>query len=181
MEVLPKRFGKYGLTLHPDKTRLVPFQRPIGWPPGRRRREVAGPGTFDLLGFTLHWGKSLSGASGSVESETARTASDERSSGSPNGAESTATRRSRAATSRARGEARGHYGYFGITGNSSAARDVSATCAKRLAQVAQPPLAARQHDLGRITRLLERYPLPAARIAHPLYVQRTRDLKSRMR
>ena len=28
MEVLPKRFGKYGLTLHPDKTRLVPFHRP---------------------------------------------------------------------------------------------------------------------------------------------------------
>ena len=28
LEVLPKRFGKYGLALHPDKTRLVPFQRP---------------------------------------------------------------------------------------------------------------------------------------------------------
>jgi hypothetical protein len=25
MEVLPKRFGKYSLTLHPDKTRLIPF------------------------------------------------------------------------------------------------------------------------------------------------------------
>jgi hypothetical protein len=25
MEVLPKRFGKYGLAIHPDKTRLVPF------------------------------------------------------------------------------------------------------------------------------------------------------------
>ena len=28
MEVLPKRFGKYGLGLHPEKTRLVPFRRP---------------------------------------------------------------------------------------------------------------------------------------------------------
>lgn len=28
LEVLPKRFGKYGLTLHPEKTRLVPFVRP---------------------------------------------------------------------------------------------------------------------------------------------------------
>src|SRR5215468_9243455 len=27
-EVLPKRFGKYGLALHPEKTRLVRFQRP---------------------------------------------------------------------------------------------------------------------------------------------------------
>ena len=28
LRVLPKRFGKFGLTLHPDKTRLVPFRRP---------------------------------------------------------------------------------------------------------------------------------------------------------
>jgi len=28
MDVLPKRFGKYGLTLHPEKTRLVRFRRP---------------------------------------------------------------------------------------------------------------------------------------------------------
>ena len=30
MAVLPKRFGKYGLTIHPDKTRLVPFRKPQG-------------------------------------------------------------------------------------------------------------------------------------------------------
>jgi RNA-directed DNA polymerase len=30
MVVLPQRFGKYGLTLHPEKTRLVPFKRPTG-------------------------------------------------------------------------------------------------------------------------------------------------------
>ena len=28
MEVLPKRFGKHGLPIHPDKTRLVPFHPP---------------------------------------------------------------------------------------------------------------------------------------------------------
>ena len=28
LDVLPKRFGKYGLTLHPEKTRLVPFRPP---------------------------------------------------------------------------------------------------------------------------------------------------------
>ena len=28
LAVLPQRFGKYGLTIHPDKTRLVPFVRP---------------------------------------------------------------------------------------------------------------------------------------------------------
>src|SRR3990172_5790224 len=44
MEVLPKRFGKYGLALHPEKTRLVEFRRPDRRPPthqggaGRGRR-----------------------------------------------------------------------------------------------------------------------------------------------
>jgi group II intron reverse transcriptase/maturase len=61
MEVLPKRFGKYGLTIHPDKTRLVPFRRPSyasspkGGPQGDR------PGTFDLLGFTHYWSRSRKG------------------------------------------------------------------------------------------------------------------------
>src|SRR5262249_12843364 len=57
LDVLPKRFGRYGLTLHPDKTRLVPFRRP-------RRDEDGdddGPGSFDLLGFTHHWGLSRKG------------------------------------------------------------------------------------------------------------------------
>lgn len=57
-DVLPKRFEKYGLTLHPEKTRLVPFQKP-SWSKdddgttGGTARE-----TFDLLGFTLYWARS---------------------------------------------------------------------------------------------------------------------------
>src|SRR5262249_54374061 len=57
-EVLPKRFGKYGLAIHPDKTRLVPFARPQE----QKGREEPGsgnrPGTFDFLGLTHYWGKS---------------------------------------------------------------------------------------------------------------------------
>src|SRR5271154_1501820 len=47
LAVLPKRFAKYGLTIHPDKTRLVPFERPDRGPkpPDASRRES--PGTFD--------------------------------------------------------------------------------------------------------------------------------------
>ncbi len=58
LAVLPKRFEKYGLTLHPEKTRLVRFERPSGDPPR------GGPGrerSFDLLGFTHFWGRSLKG------------------------------------------------------------------------------------------------------------------------
>ena len=36
-EVLPKRFGKYGLALHPEKTRLLDFRHP------GRREEPKGP------------------------------------------------------------------------------------------------------------------------------------------
>lgn len=57
-EVLAKRLARFGLRLHPDKTRLVPFRRPpkAGGASGR-----PGPGTFDMLGFTHYWGKSKRG------------------------------------------------------------------------------------------------------------------------
>ena len=41
---------QYGLALHPDKTRLVPFAMPP-----RDQRGGKGPGTFDFLGFTVSW------------------------------------------------------------------------------------------------------------------------------
>ena len=47
LAVLAKRFGKYGLTLHPDKTRLVRFIRPVC---GAKKDRTNG--TFDFLGFT---------------------------------------------------------------------------------------------------------------------------------
>ena len=56
MEVLPKRFGKYGLTIHPDKTRLVPFERPSGAPKGTHvrgansSRDIRPAGVHALLG-----------------------------------------------------------------------------------------------------------------------------------
>ena len=61
IDVLPKRFGKYGLTLHPEKTRLVPFQRPRSHSKAKRSGGSRKPGTFDLLGFTHFWGRSQKG------------------------------------------------------------------------------------------------------------------------
>jgi group II intron reverse transcriptase/maturase len=54
MAVLPKRMERFGLTLHPDKTRLLPFARPFG-------RSGKGPATFDLLGFTHYWRRTRKG------------------------------------------------------------------------------------------------------------------------
>ena len=58
---MPKRFEKYGLTIQPEKTRLVPFDRPqlAPRPPDGRRRES--PGTFEFLGLTHVWSRSLKG------------------------------------------------------------------------------------------------------------------------
>src|SRR5262249_32863084 len=61
LDVLPKRFGKYGLTLHPDKPRRVPFRRPSSSNPPPGPPGVSRPGTFDLLGFTHYWGRSWRG------------------------------------------------------------------------------------------------------------------------
>jgi len=48
LAVLPKRFAKYGLTLHPEKTQLLAFGR-SALP---RRPDASQPATFDFLGFT---------------------------------------------------------------------------------------------------------------------------------
>jgi group II intron reverse transcriptase/maturase len=58
LEVLSKRFERFGLCLHPDKTRLVEFRRP---PLQSDDDGKGGPGTFDFLGFTHHWARSRKG------------------------------------------------------------------------------------------------------------------------
>lgn len=66
--VIEKRFARFGLKINAEKTRLVPFKRP----PLRDKGDgEGGPGTFDFLGFTLHWGKSRQGCN-VVKLRTAR-------------------------------------------------------------------------------------------------------------
>ncbi|MBT8224024.1 MAG: reverse transcriptase/maturase family protein [Dactylosporangium sp.] len=47
---LCERLAKFGLELHPDKTRLIEFGRRAA--PDRRRRGLGKPETFDFLGLT---------------------------------------------------------------------------------------------------------------------------------
>jgi len=63
LEVLPKRFGRYGLRLHPDKTRLVRFERPRSQAePRETQPHEDDPRSFDFLGFTHYWERSRRGA-----------------------------------------------------------------------------------------------------------------------
>ena len=56
MDVLPQRFTRFRLTMHPEKTALMAFQRPPS-----RDRAAGGTGTFDVLGFTHYWAKTRQG------------------------------------------------------------------------------------------------------------------------
>jgi group II intron reverse transcriptase/maturase len=55
MRVLIKRLARYGLELHPDKTRMVDFRRPS------RNHKGPSPETFDFIGFTILWKRSRKG------------------------------------------------------------------------------------------------------------------------
>jgi RNA-directed DNA polymerase len=166
LEVLPQRFGKYGLTLHPDKTRLVPFVRPSGRPGSEGGRPR--PGTFDLLGFTHYWGRSRRG-DWTVKRQTS------------------SSRFSRAVTKiaawcrefrhrplaeqqRTLGQKlRGHDAYYGITGNFSMLqrlrRVVTAVWRKGLSRRRRGGLLSWDH----FRRLWERFALPPARVVHSVY------------
>ncbi len=56
MDVLPKRFARFRLTMHPEKTVLIAFKRPPS-----RDHSAGGPGTCDLLGLTHYWAKTRRG------------------------------------------------------------------------------------------------------------------------
>jgi group II intron reverse transcriptase/maturase len=56
MSVLPKRFARYRLTIHPEKTKLISFRKPA-----RRETTDTGNDTFEFLGFTHYWAKARLG------------------------------------------------------------------------------------------------------------------------
>ena len=156
-DVLPKRFGKYGLTLHPDKTRMVPFRRPD--------RGSERPGTFNLLGFTHYWGLSRNGKWG-TKSKTAK----DRLSRTLSRIGAWCREHRHAAVevqhlvlSR---KLTGHYAYFGVMSNYPALRKVwdetKAIWRKWLSRRSQK--AYRNWKV--MHRLLTRYPLPRPRIVH---------------
>jgi hypothetical protein len=57
LEVLPNRFARYGLTLHPEKTRLVKFGRSAYY----QATDETKTATFDFLGFTHRCATSRAG------------------------------------------------------------------------------------------------------------------------
>jgi group II intron reverse transcriptase/maturase len=161
MEVIPKRFGKYGLTVHPTKTKMVPYR-----PPSSKTKDDGGPddrpGTFDFLGFTHYWAVSLNG----YWVVKVKTASD---------------RFTRAVRSidkwchdnrhlplaeqqhKLNQKLRGHYAYYGVTGNSDAMKRFHHEVENRWRKWLSRRNGRRSMHWRRFCSLLRRYPLAPAR------------------
>ena len=165
LDVLPKRFDKYGLRLHPDKTRLVKFHPPSPANPeggeGQRRR------SFDLLGFTHYWGRSRKGR-WVVQKKTMKAR----------------LRRSLRRISVWCGEnrhlpvreqskvlsqkLRGHYSYYGVTGNYRALSRLY----QQVRRIWHRWLGRRSNRIltwVRMATILEVFALPRPRIVHSVY------------
>jgi RNA-directed DNA polymerase len=162
LRVLPKRFGKYGLTIHPDKTRLVAFGRPYGT--GGKK-----PGTFNFLGFTHYWGQSRRGT-WVIKRKTAR---QRFSRGLKQIAAWCRHNRHRPVVEQHQElcqKLRGHFAYYGITGNGRWLRKFQ----QEVKKVWQKWLHRRSRSStdmpwDRFTHLMERYRLPPARVVHSIY------------
>jgi group II intron reverse transcriptase/maturase len=171
-DVLPKRFGKYGLKIHPEKTRLVRFNRPNGRKNSKGKPEPSDdseqsdkPESFDLLGFTHYWGRSRKG----TWVVKRKTSSKRLSRGLRAINEWCRINlhkpliEQQQALSR---KLRGHCAYYGITGNSQC------LSAFRLwvVRIWRRWLSRRNRERGmtwdRFNQLLKRYPLPAAVAIH---------------
>jgi group II intron reverse transcriptase/maturase len=167
LEVLGKRFARYGLTLHPEKTRLVEFQSP-GRRHGDRDEEEHTGSSFDMLGFTHFWARSRKGR-WIVKRKTAKSRF-----GRAVKRLAQWCRENRHAPVAEQQQAinrklRGHYAYYGVTGN---ARALSRYL--RMAERAwRKWLNRRNHRAGmdweRFKRLLKRYPLRPPRVVHSIY------------
>jgi RNA-directed DNA polymerase len=168
MEVLPKRFEKYGLTIHPEKTRLVPFERPSDRPQPSATPARTPAGTFDLLGFTHYWGRSRRGR-WVVKRKTSKSRFRR---GLAAMAQWCRMNRHRALADQHQAlsqKLRGHFAYYGITGNADALNRFQ----RRVIGLWRKWLG-RRHRGGQVSwermyRLLERYPLPLAVVVHSVY------------
>jgi RNA-directed DNA polymerase len=165
-DVLPKRMAKYGLTLHPEKTRLIDFRRPglrVSASPDNNGDACSRPGTFDLLGFTHYWAKSRKG----YWVVKQKTAADRFRRTIKRIAEWCRQYRHapiREQWAAMRRKLSGHFAYFGITGNSYALHALRfravAVWHKWLSRRSQRARLSWEEML----RLLACYPLPQPRI-----------------
>jgi group II intron reverse transcriptase/maturase len=167
MEVVPKRFGKYGLTVHPTKTKLVSFR-----PPSSTTAATDEPrdhsGTFDLLGFTHYWDRSRRGY-WVVKLKTAT----DRFSRAVRSIDSWCQANRHLSLSeqqqKLNEKLRGHYAYYGVTGNSGALSRFLHEVECRWRKWLYRRNRLRSLNWNMFRRLLQRYPLAPVRTVRSVY------------
>jgi len=163
--VIFKRFEKFGLSLHPEKTRLVPFgslERACGG-------EAQTPGTFDFLGFTHYWGKSRKGH-WCVVRKTSRKRLNRALERVNEWCRENRHEKLRYQVEKLGLKLKGHFGYYGITGNL---RSLEAFRWQVIRQW-RYWLNRRDRDHGsmsweRMQRLLAFWYLPPAKVVHSVF------------
>jgi RNA-directed DNA polymerase len=159
--VLAKRFARYELEIHPEKTRLVAFNRP-------RLKDKRGKGSVDFLGFTLHWGRSRK-KKWIVKRRTAK-----KRLGRALKAISLWCRKNLHAKVRGQHERLsqmmvGHYNYYGVTGNDRSLKKYHREVTRIWRKWLNRRNTERSMPWKRFNLLLERYPLPTPKIVHSVY------------
>lgn len=157
MGVIAKRFERYGLKLHPEKTRVVRYEQP------RKGSTGKGPGTFDFLGFTHHWCRSRSGHwVPRLKTRTARlrrfvtaVAAFCRSHRHEEVKEQHAALTRRIA---------GHCNYFGVNGNVPSLQHVLRACEAAWRKWLNRRSQRARLNWTRFAELLRSYPLPQPRV-----------------
>ncbi len=161
LAVLPKRFGRYGLKLHPEKTRLVDFRRPRGLEKGTGH-------SFDLLGFTHFWGRSRKGR-WVVKRKTAKdrfSRAMQRIAGWCRSNRHLRVADQQAALNR---KLRGHYAYYGVTGNAWALGRFRHSVERAWRKWLNRRSRASRLDWERFKRLLNQYPLESPKVVRSIY------------
>ncbi len=153
MAVLGKRFERFGLQLHPEKTRLLSFDSPgLGTKRAQRER------SFDFLGLTHFWARSRKGR-WVVKQRTAK----DRFSRSLKRVKEQCHRMMHVPLSHQHrmlcSMLRGHFNYFGITGNGDALRRLRHE-AERIWGRSLARRNGRRFAWIRFKPVLARFPLP---------------------
>ena len=164
--VLFKRFEKYGLSLHPEKTRLVPFGRPEE-PQGNGPKGPSSE-TFDFLGFTHYWGKSWKGK-WVIRRKTMRKRFTRGLRAINQWCRKNRHEPLREQVEQLGRKLKGHFGYYGVTSNAASIQrfrwEVIGVWRKWLARRGDP----RGMPWDRLRKLLDFFSLPEARVVHSVY------------
>lgn len=164
LEALGPRLARFGLQLHPDKTRLIEFGRYAA--ERRARRGEQRPETFDFLGFTHYCGKTRRGSFQVIRK--------------------TQGKRMRRKLQELGGQMqrrrhtplldqyrwlcrvlRGHYAYYGLPHNYPAMSTFLHDVQRRWYRALRRRSRRKPMTWKKFAQLMERLPLPRPRITHP--------------